>query len=355
MARLRARGGLALFLLAPAAALVGGVGLAACSASSKLPGSSTTVASPSVPTTTVASVKVAGTEETGSLSFMGSVSRLAVTAVPDGLESEPPALPGTPAYRKTVQIGYRQLGSGKPLVLIQGEAATMDWWSPGLLSELAGHYRVTLFDLPGTGYSGPASSPVTVDSLADLTAGLISELRIDSPVVLGWGLGGQVALALAERHPGVMGDLVLADTGVPTKGSRPLQKPAAALLSSGPPSPLRLAPLLFTASERAAEQSWLSSLEREIPDPMTAAAVAAQSQLEANFWHHTDLVRGLRSIDQPTLVVDGTADRVFPPTDAAALAGSIKGAQRYSWNGAGYGALLAEGPHFAQLLEGFTG
>ncbi len=340
----------------PAAGLLlAGALLAACSSGSAGPAPSSTLSPSPAPSTTLAPLKVAGTEESGSLSFLGGVYRLAVTPLPTGAESAAPAVPGTPAYAKTVEIAYRQLGSGKPLVLIPGEGATMDWWSVPLLAQLAAHYRVTLFDLPGVGYSGPAASPLTIDLLGDLTAGLIAQLKIAAPVVLGWGLGGQVALALAERHPSLAEDLVLVDTGVPTRGSRPVDKQAASLLASSPFDPYRLASLLFTAREAAAKSAWLSSLARQVPDTVTAAAAAAQWRLEKSFWAHTDVVAHLSAVKQPTLVVEGTKDVVFPPRDATALAAGLDGSQRYSWNGVGYGGMVAEPSHFAQLLEGFTG
>lgn len=335
--------------------LLGGIGLSACSGGRQAAASSTTVASTTVTTTTLAPLKLSGTRETGLLSFLGSVSRIRVAAVPDGASAALLPAPGTAGYAKTVSIAYRQFGSGKPLVLLEGEDATMNWWSPALLRQLSGHYRVTIFDLPGVGYSGPAPVPVTVDWLADLTAGLISELHITTPVVLGWGLGGQVALALAERHPSVVSDLVLVDTGVPVGGSRPVETRAAATLSGRPLSPVSLLPLLFGSSQSSQAASWLSWLERQVPDNVTAAAVRAEASLESHFWHHTDVAERLGSVHQPSLVVTGAEDGVFPPRDGALLARGLKGSQFYRWNGTGYGSLLAEPAHFAQLIEGFTG
>ena len=77
----------------------------------------------------------------------------------------------------------------------------MSWWDPALLSDLSSHYTVTMFDLPGAGYSGPTPSPLSLPWLADMTAGLVLTLGLSDPIVLGWGLGGEIALSLAERHP----------------------------------------------------------------------------------------------------------------------------------------------------------
>jgi 3-oxoadipate enol-lactonase len=317
--------------------------------------SSTTVPVASTTSTTLSPLLLGGTKETGALGFLGTVRRLPVEAVPDGALSVAVPAPGTPGYASVVQIAYRQMGSGKPLVLIEGEDASMSWWSPVLLQELAGHYQVTVFDLPGVGYSGPATAPVTMDWLGDVTAGLISELKIPSPVVLGWGLGGQVAAGLAERHPGLIGDLVLVDTGLPVGSSKPMSKASSAAFSGFPSSPEELSGFLFTSKQEPARTAWLSALRREVPDSITAETVAAEHHLEVTFWRHTDIAARLRALRVPALVVTGMSDGVFPPGDGRQLARAIPGAQRYGWNGAGYGSLLGDPTHFAQLLEGFTG
>lgn len=355
MAALRAGAGRLTAALVLVGLLLGGLGLSACSSGERGAAPSTTRPATTVTTTTVAPVELSGTRESGALSFLGSVSRLAVTPVPDGASAASLPAPGTASYGQVVSIAYRQLGAGKPLVLLEGEDSSMSWWSPALLRQLSGHYRVTLFDLPGVGYSGPPRGPVTIDLLADLSAGVISELGLANPVVLGWGLGGQVALALAERHPALVSDLVLVDTGVPVGKSAPVEKKAAALLASRPLSPVSLLPLLFGSARSPAGLSWLSWLERQVPDNVTAPAISAQSRLESRFWHHTDVAERLGSVREPTLVITGAEDRVFPPRDGSALARAVKGSQFYRWNGTGYGSLLAEPAHFAQLIEGFTG
>lgn len=350
MAQLRRQGAAALLSL-----IALSLSASACTAKAGAGSSSTTTPTVATPSTTVPSAAVGGTRETGALAFLGTAKRLPVVAVPDGAQSATVPAPGSAGYRSVVRIAYRQLGSGKPLVLIEGEDASMAWWSPELLHELAGHYRITLFDLPGVGYSGPATAPVTMDWLSDVTAGLVSELRIASPVVVGWGLGGQVAAGLAERHPGLVGDLVLVDTGLPTGSSKPMSAAAAKAFATFPASPQTLARFLFTAPEEPASAEWLSDIRRQIPDSVTSQAVASEHHLEATFWRHTDIAERLGSLQVPTLVVTGMSDMVFPPNDGRQLAKAVPGAQRYGWNGVGYGSLLADPAHFAQLLEGFTG
>jgi pimeloyl-ACP methyl ester carboxylesterase len=115
----------------------------------------------------------------------------------------------------TVQVGhisiaYREVGHGRPLLLIQGSGAAMDVWDPLMIATLAEHHRVIEFDNRGVGFStDDQSQPMTIDLLADDAAGLIRALHLGRPDVLGWSLGGFIAEDLAARHLELVRRLVL--------------------------------------------------------------------------------------------------------------------------------------------------
>lgn len=331
-----------------------GLLLTACTSGPATSGTSstTTVTTTTLPPpTTVAAVKVGGTAEPG---LLGSVERVPVVPEAPGQSGVVLPAPGTPAYRQVVMIGYRQFGAGKPLVLIPGEGATMSWWSPQVLEALATHYRVTVFDLPGTGYSGPPRESLGLDYLADLTSGFLSELGLAAANLVGWGLGAQVGVALAERHRGVLSSLVLLNSGLPLRGSVPPTR-AGALLGNPNESTAALAAVLFPAPARTARLRWISAIESQVPDDITAPLLAAESHLEAALWRSPFRLRrgALRGL--PLLVVDATDDAVFPPGDAEALAAALPGAQRYVWRGGGYGCFAEDPKRFLAVLSSFTG
>jgi 3-oxoadipate enol-lactonase len=305
-------------------------------------------------TTSIVPVTIPGTLEPGGLASLGAVSRLPVVPLLPGHSEAVLPRPGTAAYRQVVQIAYRQLGAGPPLLLVNGQDASMAWWSPALLQTLAQHYQVTVFDLPGVGYSGPAPNDLSLSWLADATAGLASELGLSSPVVLGWGLGGQIAVAMTERHPALVADLVLADTGLPVPGASPPSSHLERLLAKPTVTPAALAMAMFPPSQAAARGSWLRGLAAQVPDNVAASAIESEASLEASVWASQALVAGLSSLRLPVLMISGDEDALFPPSGALALAESIPGAQRRSLPG-GYAAIQADAAEVATVLQDFTG
>jgi len=308
--------------------------------------------------------------------FLGLVSRVAVVAIPAGRSAAVQPVPGEPGYLSIEQLAFRQFGSGPNLLLVMGEDGSMAWWPPSLLSLLAQHYRVTVFDLPGVGYSSPALGPTTLDWMADETAGLIQALGLAQPTVLGWGLGGEIALALAERHPLSERSLVLVDTSAGGPGATRPSASVSALLdsptataaslagtffavgssSSSPSSPSSTSPPASSPSDTAAaEAAWLGEVESTVPDDVTRAALAEESALQLGLWSSTSLAEGTGAVVMPTLVVFGSDDSVFPAPDGLLLEESIAGSQRLELEDAGYAAIFEDSSQFVTSLEQFTG
>jgi pimeloyl-ACP methyl ester carboxylesterase len=324
------------------------------------------------PTATLpAPIVVGGTQPTGALSFLGLVMRVAVTPVPAGQVTPPsssassttgkqgagptsttaPQLPPQP-----VTVGYRQFGGGRDLLLVMGQDGTMSWWDPALLSDLSHSYRVTIFDLPGVGYSGiDAQGTPTMGLYGDVTAGLIDALGLVHPVVLGWGLGGEVALALAQRHPGLASMLVLADTSAGGAGGTQPSAALAAAFANPSTTTTALADYLFPPAATTALAGWLQRTSLESPDDMVAATVGAEAAAQAAWWRAGLVPARAAEITVPVLIVQGSADDVFPARNELSLAKALPSATQITYAGAGYAAVFEEEPQFVNSLKAFTG
>jgi pimeloyl-ACP methyl ester carboxylesterase len=159
-----------------------------------------------------------------------------------------------------ITVGYREggSGSGPPLVLIMGFAGAMYEWDPALLERLADGRRVIVFDNRGVATTSGPTAGMTIETMADDTAGLIEALGLGQVDVLGWSMGGYVAQELVLRHSELVNRLVLAatDPGSP----RAVQPSAAviALLESARRADLIEAIFPQTRAGRAAAKAYLA-------------------------------------------------------------------------------------------------
>lgn len=107
-----------------------------------------------------------------------------------------------------VEMTVRVAGAGTPLVLLHGGTGSgADW------DDVAAHLRdkAALYapDSRGHGATRGPSARLSYAAMADDVAGLVAALGLDAPVVAGWSDGGNIALELGIRHPGLARALVV--------------------------------------------------------------------------------------------------------------------------------------------------
>src|SRR5467141_1575557 len=110
------------------------------------------------------------------------------------------------------QIGYRRIGNGRPLLVLNGFAATSADWDPSFIDRLASSNELILLDNRGIGRSTDNGRPFDIAQLADDAARVIEMLGIERANVLGWSMGGFIVQTLALQHPGLITKLILLST-----------------------------------------------------------------------------------------------------------------------------------------------
>jgi pimeloyl-ACP methyl ester carboxylesterase len=110
-----------------------------------------------------------------------------------------------------VRLHVVERGQGKPLVLLHGNGSMIeDFVSSGLVDAAARTRRVIVFDRPGYGHSErPRTTVWSPEAQADLIAAALTRLGAAGVTMLGHSWGCLVAVALARRHPTLVGGLVL--------------------------------------------------------------------------------------------------------------------------------------------------
>jgi pimeloyl-ACP methyl ester carboxylesterase len=127
---------------------------------------------------------------------------------------------------KGVKIHYITEGKGEPVVLIHGLLSSVDinWKLTGVVGELARDHRVIALDLPGHGRSDkPANDDAYGLQVVEDVILLLDHLKVQKAHVVGYSLGGMVAVKLMAKYPDRVLSCLVGGMGWFRDGS-PLQK-----------------------------------------------------------------------------------------------------------------------------------
>ncbi len=136
---------------------------------------------------------------------------LIVSPVP--AQSPGEATTSTPTSTARVEVNgvalyYEIHGEGSPLVMLHGGVNPSDMFGAPL-AEMAKAHKVYAIHMRGHGLSTDADEPWSYELMADDVAALLGELGIAKIDVMGWSMGGGVALQTAIRHPELVGKLIV--------------------------------------------------------------------------------------------------------------------------------------------------
>lgn len=251
-----------------------------------------------------------------------------------------------------VTIAYSELGTGTPVVFINGLASTMDTWNPPVLTRLSAHFRVIIFDNRGTGYSTASGRPLSVPLMARDTAALMDAIGIAPAHIIGFSMGASIAQELVLAYPEKVTRLVLV-AGECGGGEAVRAKPeimAQLADKSGTAREVldRMFSLIFPPS-------WLAAHDpcRFCPEVYEITGDdMVQRQTDAFLSWHGSFLR-LVEIRSPTLVITGTDDMIVPPENSRILSGRIPGSQLVEIPGTGHGLLYQVPEIFSDRVINF--
>src|SRR5258705_6386587 len=218
-----------------------------------------------------------------------------------------------------IKLYYEIQGSGKPLVLLHGGLGAIEMFGPNL-EALAKGRQVIGVDLQGHGRTADIDRPLSTLFMADDIAALIKHLGLQRADVMGYSLGGGVALLTAIRHPEVVDKLVVVSTPFRRNGFYPDILAQQGQVTAASAERMKQTPMYQMYASLAPRPEDWGRLLGKIGEAMK---------------NDFDLSTDITGLKATTLVVAGDAD-IFPPAHAVEMFGLLGGGQRDGgWDGSG--------------------
>ncbi|MDQ6683224.1 MAG: alpha/beta hydrolase [Chloroflexota bacterium] len=233
-----------------------------------------------------------------------------------------------------LDLYYETHGSGRPMILLHGGLGSGEMFGP-IMPALSAAHRVIAPDLQGHGRTADIDRPIDLGLMADDIAALIDHLGLDRPDVVGYSLGGGVAMHTAFRHAAKIGKLVAASANIrrdaiPAEMMAQQRQVRAAAVEFMKDTPM------YQLYQRVAPR----------PDDFGRLLDKIGQTMAKDF----DYSAQVRSLTMPTLIVCADAD-MAPPSHYVEVFGLLGGGLRDGgWMGEGRPA----GGHALAVLPGLT-
>jgi len=233
-----------------------------------------------------------------------------------------------------INLYYEVHGEGRPIVALHGGLGSTEMFE-SVMPQLSAHHQVITPDLQGHGRTADIDRPLDIRFMADDIAALIDHLQLVKPDVVGYSLGGGVALQVAVRHPDKVGRLVLVSANV-----RRDAIPAEMLAQQGQ--------VTAAAAEFMKDTPMYEVYHRVAPRPEDFPKLL--EKIGAYMGNDFDFSEEVRGLQMPTLIMAADAD-MAPPSHYVEVFKLLDGGLRDGgWMDEG----RPKGGHALAILPGLT-
>jgi pimeloyl-ACP methyl ester carboxylesterase len=233
-----------------------------------------------------------------------------------------------------INLYYETHGTGRPLVLLHGGLGSGEMFGP-VLPMLAERHQVIAVDLQGHGRTADIDRPIDVRLMAGDIAALVDHLRLATPDVVGYSLGGGVALQTAAQYPAKVRRLVMVSANL---------RPDAIYKEMR----VQQGQVNAAAADFMKETPMYQLYQRVAPRPEDFPRLL--SKIGESMSKDFDFTEEVRSLQMPTLVVAADAD-MAPPSHYVEVFKLLDGGLRDGgWMGEG----RPKGGHALAILPGLT-
>jgi len=246
---------------------------------------------------------------------------------------------GQYAEANGIKLYYEIHGSGRPLVLLHGGLGAIEMFEP-ILPTLTKGRRVIAVDLQGHGRTADIDRPLSVETMADDVAALVQKLGLGKTDIMGYSLGGGVALQVAIRHPDLVNKVVAASVIAHRSAYHPEILAQQGQVNANAFEMMKQTPMYQLYASIAPRPQDFPKLLDKIGEAMSK---------------DFDYSKEIAKMQAPVLLVAGDSD-LFPPSHAVEMFGLLGGGKRDGgWDGSGRPksrlAILPGVTHYTMFAE----
>jgi pimeloyl-ACP methyl ester carboxylesterase len=282
-------------------------------------------------------------------------------------------IPAKKVHVGDIDIAYKMLGKGDPVLLFNGASDGMDAWDPSFLEGLSSNHMVIAFDTRGIGNTTTGSKPYTYQQLANDSAGLLDALKIPKADVMGYSLGSYIAEQLAIMFPDKVNSLLLVGSSCGGKDHTPKPPEFIKLQSDIVNKSLNNVSISHEEMKELVSASLGSGWIRLHPESLDIPAnITTLQQLKPGLppeiannqnnvgkhWEDNPNWSGacdeLAKLAKPTLVITGTDDNMYQPhVNSLKIVEKIPGAWLVQIEDAGHAVMDQYPEEIAKILNTF--